>query len=517
MMDRNEISQVLNKNPLSVSTFFMYNTSMKNLITILTVGLLTACGGGTGVAPIELQTLTTTGGNPPMGSSPILTTKVIDGYVEGANVFLDVNWNLIQDEGEPSADYNADTQEYFFLEEQFSAISNFSTISCAYNRPRIAEVPIGAYDSTRGYVETAYTMSYYPDGFNTEGRANVTPFTTLFAEYVTDALQGVNISVVDGCGTVANDTATTVINRVESVLYDLFQNFGVSSEELYSDFIESGNTTLQATGERIVDFLGTINNVARVIEDESNIDMLSTLNPELISTILSGTEFTTITFNLVNESIGEQADDNFRFQRRHSYRNLVANYQGQILDDEGNPITISITTLAEVSDVSISENYESISDVFTTPVVISLDERNGEVYHSIKFLLENGHLSYTTINGNRFVQEVERTVSDFEIRIYDLNNPNFDYDLMGMMSYRDPYAIQNIYDEINALPKVMSSYSSLTYLLYDGNDSIRIQENNYAYINGTGDTAEQCDVFVGNSSTSYFGNEAYNICSSNMQ
>ena len=91
---------------------------MKNLITILTVGLLTACGGGTGVAPIELQTLTTTGGNPPMGSSPILTTKVIDGYVEGANVFLDVNWNLIQDEGEPSANYNAESQEYYFLESQ---------------------------------------------------------------------------------------------------------------------------------------------------------------------------------------------------------------------------------------------------------------------------------------------------------------------------------------------------------------------------------------------------------------
>lgn len=516
MTDRNEISQVLNKNPLSVSTFFMYNTSMKNLITILTVGLLTACGGGTGVAPIELQTLTTTGGNPPMGSSPILTTKVIDGYVEGANVFLDVNWNLIQDEGEPSANYNAESQEYYFLESQFTAVDNFSVESCAYNRPRIAEVPIGAYDSTRGYVETAYTMSYYPAAYNDSGRANVTPFTTLFADYVSDALQGVSISVANGCGTVATNTATTVINKVESVLYDLYQNFGVSSEELYSDFIASENTTLQATGERIVDFLGTINTVATLLEDEYNLNILSTLDTGLISTILNGTEFSTITFNLMNETEGEQVDDNFRYQRRHAFYNLVANHQGQILDNDGNPIVLTTAGLSEVADTSISENYESITNVFGLPVIIAIEITNGVSDSYIRFLSDVGHLSYTVRGDMRWVQEiVTPNVSDFELRINNTNNTNFSYDLLGMMSYRDVYTIQDIYTEINALSKTMSNYVSLTYLLSDG-DMIQYYENEHAYTNGPTKT-EQCDVFVGNSSTSYFGNEAYNICSSNMQ
>lgn len=499
-----------------MSVFFMYNTSMKKLITILTVGLLTACGGGSSVTPIELQTLTTTGGNPPMGSSPILTTVVIDGYVEGANVFIDMNWNLTQDEGEPSAEYDSDTQSYFFTESQFSAVNNFSTTNCSLNRPRIAEVPIGAYDSERGYVETAYTMSYYPPTYNqNSGRANVTPFTTLFAEYVTDALQGVSITVADSCGSTADTVSQTVIEKVDSVLYDLYQNFNQSADQLYSDFIASGDTELQAIGERIVDFLGTINKVADVLEDEYNLPMLSTLNPELISTILNGTEFSTITFNLMNETVGEQVDDDFRFQRRHLFYNIVANDQGQILDSDGNPIVISSTTLSEVADTSISENYESISNSFETPVIIAIEVINGVSDSYIRFLSGNGHLAYTVRGDMRFVQNVVPTESDFEIRMNNTNNTYYDYDLLGLMSYRDVYTIQNIYNELSQLSTVMSSYDTLTYLLYSG-DLIQYNENNHAYTNGPS-TRETCEVFQGASVTTYYDTEGYNICSNNMQ
>lgn len=499
-----------------MSSIFMYNTSMKKLITILTVGLLTACGGGGAIAPIELQSLTTTGGNPPMGTSPILTTMVIDGYVEGANVFIDMNWNLTQDEGEPSAEYDSNTQSYFFTESQFSAVNNFSTTNCSLNRPRIAEVPIGAYDSERGYVETAYTMSYYPPTYNqNSGRANVTPFTTLFAEYVTDALQGVNIPVADSCGTTADTVASTVIERVDSVLYDLYQNFGIQSESLYSDFIASGDTALQATGERIVDFLGTINSVADLLEDEYNLKMLSTLNPELITAILDGTEFSTITFNLMNETVGEQVDDNFRFQRRHTFYNLVANHQGQILDNDNNPITISVDALSEVADTSISENYESITNVFGLPVVIAIENHNGVQDSYIRFQLEVGHLGYTQRGDMRFVQQVIPNQSDFEIRINSSSNTYFDYDLLGMMSYRDTYTIQDIYTELSGLSTIMSGYSSLSYLLYDG-DLIQYFENNHAYTNGP-IKRETCEVFTGGSVSTYYDTEGYNICSSKMQ
>jgi hypothetical protein len=53
--------------------------------------LLTACGGGGGGS----------------GGSTTLSGAVIDGYIEGAKVCLDVNGNLVCDTGEPSATTNA--------------------------------------------------------------------------------------------------------------------------------------------------------------------------------------------------------------------------------------------------------------------------------------------------------------------------------------------------------------------------------------------------------------------------
>ena len=243
--------------------------------------------------------------------------------------------------------------------------------------------------------------------------------------------------------------------------------------------------------------------------------MLSTLNPELISTILNGTEFSTITFNLMNETVGEQVDDDFRFQRRHLFYNIVANDQGQILDSDGNPIVISSTTLSEVADTSISENYESIGDTFETPVIIAIEVINGVSDSYIRFLSGNGHLAYTIRGDMRFVQNVVPMESDFEIRMNNTNNTYYDYDLLDLMSYRDVYTIQNIYTELSQLSTVMSSYETLTYLLYSG-DLIQYNENNHAYTNGPS-TRETCEVFQGASVTTYYDNEGYNICSNNMQ
>ena len=82
--------------------------------------LLFGCGGGGG-ASNESPSPEPTEPEPP---TEILYTKVIDGYVSGANIFIDHNWNLIQDDGEPSAYEDADNQRYYFYEEDFSTIDN---------------------------------------------------------------------------------------------------------------------------------------------------------------------------------------------------------------------------------------------------------------------------------------------------------------------------------------------------------------------------------------------------------
>ena len=124
---------------------------------------------------------------------------MVDGYVTGANVFVDFNFNLQQDEGEPSAIFNADSSVYEFpiphpdstgavpdsvSYVDFSAVEEF-TLGCLWNRPRIAEVPAGAIDSSRGVVEEPYTMIYVPWAENNPSdKANITPFSTLLEAYI---------------------------------------------------------------------------------------------------------------------------------------------------------------------------------------------------------------------------------------------------------------------------------------------------------------------------------------------
>ncbi|SVD12123.1 uncharacterized protein METZ01_LOCUS364977, partial [marine metagenome] len=173
---------------------------MKKILLLLTPLILASCGGGGGS---ESGSVGGSGSGTPTtdtdDGSAILPTAVIDGYISGANVFVDMNWNLVQDDGEPSATENTTSQTYDFLPSEFAAVNDF-TESCAVNRPRIAEVPVGAEDSTRGTVTEAYTMLYFPSALDSFEKVNVTPFTTLFTGYVLDAVGTTTIAVADSCG-----------------------------------------------------------------------------------------------------------------------------------------------------------------------------------------------------------------------------------------------------------------------------------------------------------------------------
>ena len=241
---------------------------MKSIVFFLiSLPILISCGNNGGQEPpTSLQP----------SNSISLPTAVIDGYVSGANVYVDFNWNLVQDEGEPSAIENISQQVYEFLESDFSEINNFSAF-CGMNRPRIAEVPIGAVDSENGTVTEAYTMTYFPRSYNSNSeRANVTPFSSLFTVFVQDAIQGAaNIAVQDACGSEADDIARNVLGNVESVLNDLEYQYGINPGYFYEDYIASGNAEKQEIGEKIVVFLGTMHEVEKVVEEIYGTPVLS--------------------------------------------------------------------------------------------------------------------------------------------------------------------------------------------------------------------------------------------------
>ena len=76
---------------------------------------------------------------------------VIDGYISGANIFIDQNYNFQQDSGEYTAVTATDGS---FVIETNDANLN----ACLSKRPIVANVPVGAVDSTLGGITEAYQM-----------------------------------------------------------------------------------------------------------------------------------------------------------------------------------------------------------------------------------------------------------------------------------------------------------------------------------------------------------------------
>ena len=126
---------------------------IKHITNLVIFVFLISCSGNSSdnLSLEELQTQ-----NP-----KILKTRVIDGYISGANIYIDMNWNFVQDTNEPSAYEDTANQEYYFEVDDFSAINDWS-IACSQARPRVAEIPVGAIDADRGAVESAYEMFYFP-------------------------------------------------------------------------------------------------------------------------------------------------------------------------------------------------------------------------------------------------------------------------------------------------------------------------------------------------------------------
>ena len=493
------------------------------IISLIPILILISCGGGGSQDP-------STSLQPP--NSILLPTKVIDGYVSGANVYIDFNWNLVQDEGEPSATENISQQVYEFLESDFSEISNFSVL-CGLNRPRIAEVPFGAVDSENGTVTEAYTMIYFPRSYNSlPASVNVTPFSSLFTVFVQDAIQAEEITVQEACGSEADDIAINVLGNIESVLNDLEGQYGINPNYFYEDYMASGNAEKQAIGEKIVGFLGTMHEVEEVAEEIYGRPVVSYPSKELINTVLAGNEFNTIAFNILIKTTYEIADSYFTYQQRLRYDNLVANAAGQILDSNGNPVAITQENLEAVANVHSSEDYESgygnvVNEYF---VHISIENHNGVERTFIRFGKDEwGCLltlsTETTYGGYRRATHScfppLRSVDNTELRLYDETNSYFDYDVSLEASRRHVATLNAIFEELDAVPLGIANKDNTLFYLLDGDQLYYLVVNDFvwAYFYTKGSEEELCEKLPLDGISviqSWTGNEAYTQCYANM-
>lgn len=462
----------------------------------------------------------------------ILPTKVIDGYISGANIFIDFNWNLIQDDGEPSAYEDTENQIYYFEDDQFDAIEDIS-IECAQSRPRVAEIPEGAEDSERGTITEAYELYYFPyfagTGEQGEYRANVTPLTSLFTSYISEYLGGSSIPVSEGCGSNSNDIGTKVVAKVEEVLNQLSNRFNIDAYTFYDDFIESGDEELQAYAELIVDFLKTTNKVTFLLEQEYEINMRTQIDIGLIETILSKEDFETVTFALFSETFPVTHSDSYYSYDLYAFYDVVASSSGELLDSSGNPYEITIDNLKSNTDFTI-RSITTINDaVFNNlRVLFETGENNRDgKYNIIEFGTFYGDESdfRTMIHAGEFRKSIfkdrqyplvgeTRIAIGYELQIRNNENPYFDFEFDRIIDTRDPGELEDIYNEFQALSNTMGDITNNHYLIYN-NDYQELSNSEWTYYERQDEELYQS---CRNRETEEIitGTEAYLLCSENI-
>ena len=460
----------------------------------------------------------------------ILKTRVIDGYISGANIYIDMNWNFVQDINEPSAYEDTENQEYWFEEDDFSGINDWS-ISCSQARPRVAEIPVGAIDADRGTVESAYEMFYFPyfnqgaSGSQGEYRANVTPLTSLFLSYVANTIGNEVIEDINGCNETSNAIGLKVIDRVANVLQNLQSKFDIDPLLFYSDFIASENQELQDYGQLIVNFLQLIYKATNILENEYDLTMSTQLDNELIDIILSQEDFISTTFSIISETEGEILDDGYRKSYFYSFYDIQTNQSGQLLDGNGNAIELSLENLKLNSDFTIREFLFSVDPVFgDTKVAFEFSESDPDnPYRHIDFGLftETSELTRyredTISRGVMFIPE--QTDEDREIFNIDLSNQNnsyFDEDLERIFLSRDSAELEDIFSDLASVKTVISEFSDNHYLLYE-NDYQQFYNGSWRYYEGRKDSSILMECFEVETNVTTTGVDAYELCLSNLE
>jgi hypothetical protein len=223
---------------------------------------------------IKTYTITCTGAGGSATDSAVVTVNpaesntafngfAIDGYISGANIFIDQNFNFKQDDGEYTAVTNTDGS--FTIET-----NDADVFACLKKRPIVADVPVGAVDSTLGGVTEAYQMilpSVEDAGTNS---IVISPFTSLFAEAIITGKNNSNLvedlTVTEGCATKGDTVATNISRAITAVKNSIETNFGITYDQLLGDFV--ANSTNEKVTEEVAQNIASLFPTLKSIDNE---------------------------------------------------------------------------------------------------------------------------------------------------------------------------------------------------------------------------------------------------------
>ncbi len=227
------------------------------------------------------------------------------------------------------------------------------TRSCFNNALKIADVPLGAFDSIRGTVTSPYSL-YYSFGFGTESLQfeNITPFTTILFQGIESAEVPSEISLA--CSEQWWNEINPFTNKIITLMSIIESQLGFSSNFFYEDFIASGDEVKRLQAERIVDHLSTVYEIKEIVSLNNNLEAIQNrVDQETLLGILSNPNFENLTFDLLVE---EEKDG---WRKRIHYNDLIVNGDGQLLLNNS-PIDISYENISTASSLHAIQNVYSV-------------------------------------------------------------------------------------------------------------------------------------------------------------
>ena len=334
---------------------------MRSIYSIMISSVfIVSCGGSYEAPPPVVSSPPT-----PETSSTALYGYAIDGYISGANIFVDQNFNFTQDDNEFTA--VTDTDGSFVIETNDEDI-----LACLQKRPIVADVPVGAEDSTLGTVTEAYQMilpSIEDAGIDT---IVISPFTSLFAEAIITAKNNSNLTedltVEQGCQSEGDAVASLVTARIDELKNSIETNFGITYAELLSDFIadETNDNVTEEVAQNIAGLLPHL----QIIDNQISQDLSETFEKEIranvslaeesLAIIFSGEDYEKLPLNFYSSYNTEPNSDGW-------FRNESIEASGSFISSDGilsrEDCSDTDTALCNVSELTLN-NIANISTFF---------------------------------------------------------------------------------------------------------------------------------------------------------
>ena len=409
--------------------------------------------------------------------------KVIDGYISGAEVFIDQNFNFNKDPGELST-ISQDNGSFLI------GTDDDDLYQCLQNRPIVASVPVGANDESLGEVTTAFRMIL--PSINDAGGNNsivITPFTDLLSQSIINAKKNSSITedltVAEGCEGVGDSIASDITSEINQIIETIQSSFGVSLADLVSDYISGNSNSIinETKAQRIGSFLPYF----KLIQDQIDADLTAKYNKNIytnltledasINTILSDDNFELLPLDFFTvyktepNSAGWFTEESIRAQGAQLAINGEVKHYKCITQPE-NCSTTDYTT-SKLGDAS--EDYKNMT-YFLNPGYSTTDD--------ISFFIEDNRRWSTQTRDGVLVREKDCVFGE-QLQISPKNRGNLDV-LTSMSTDANNYDIQvDSCDGLSDTTKNLFTQKTTTY-----ETTSDLENSNMQYINANWNNAQ---------------------------